>query len=67
VAEDLDRALVGRDERGEDPDRRRLARAVRAEEADDLARRHLQVDAVDGHRVAEALAQSTAAQGRRYG
>jgi hypothetical protein len=43
-------SAVGRDERGEDVDERRLAGAVRAEQADDLAGPNLEVDAVE-HRV----------------
>ena len=39
-------------------DRRRLARAVGAEQADDLARRHLEADVVDGLERAKGFAQA---------
>jgi hypothetical protein len=47
-AGDHGRAAVGLDERGEHPQRGRLAGAVRTEEAEDLALGHLQVDAAHG-------------------
>ena len=47
------------DERAERPDRRRLARAVRAKEPEDLASSHVERDVVEGHPVAEALGQMT--------
>ena len=44
-----ERAPAGRDDgRREHPDRRRLARAVRAEQAEELAAPHLEVEPVDG-------------------
>ena len=51
-------ALTGgrRQQRGEHQHRRRLAGAVRAQEAVDLARRDLEVDAVDGADAALELA-----------
>ena len=39
----------------EHPDRRRLSRAVRAEEAEDLPRAHLERDAIDRDEIAEAF------------
>jgi hypothetical protein len=48
----------------EDLHRRRLARAVRAEEAEDLARRDLEVDAAYGVMVAVALVQVADEDGR---
>jgi hypothetical protein len=58
VAEHARPPGVGLDDRGQDPHGRRLAGAVRAEEAEHGARRHAQVDAVEGVDVAEALAQA---------
>ncbi len=49
------RAGVGGEEGGEDPDRRRLARAVGAEHAEDGAGGGLEVDAVQRAHVAERL------------
>ena len=46
--DDLDLALVGRDHAEQHQERRRLARAVRAQERDALTRVDLEVDAVDG-------------------
>lgn len=48
LAEDLGRAGVGAHEAEQHPDRRRLARAVRAEEAVDAAERHGHGQAGDG-------------------
>jgi hypothetical protein len=45
---DAHRTRGGRQVAGEDPHRRALAGAVRAEEADDLAAGHLEADVVDG-------------------
>jgi hypothetical protein len=47
----------------EDPDRRRLARSIWAEEAEDRALGDLEVDAVEGAHGAEGLDQSLG----RYG
>ena len=44
-----------REQRGQDPDGGRLARAVGAEQADELALGYLEVDAGEGGEVAEAL------------
>ena len=44
-----------RQQRGQDPDGRGLARAVGAEQADELALGHLEVDAGERGEVAEAL------------
>jgi len=48
AAEQVDGALVGTDETEQDPHRGRLARAVRPEEAVDVAGLDVQVDVVDG-------------------
>ena len=50
-----DRTVVGDDDPEADPHRRRLARAVGAEEAEDLAATDLEGQAVEGRRAAEAL------------
>jgi hypothetical protein len=47
VARDLRRAAVRVSERGEDLHRRRLARAVRPEQAEDRPRRHREGEAVE--------------------
>ena len=44
LAEGFDRALVGRDEAGDDVEQRRLAAARRPEQADEFARRDVEVD-----------------------
>ncbi len=49
-AEDDRLAAVGRPQALEDLDRRRLARAVRPEQAEDLARGDIEIDPVDGLR-----------------
>jgi hypothetical protein len=48
---------VGAQQRGEDPDQRGLARAVRPEEGEDLARRDREVDFVEDFLLAVGLAQ----------
>jgi hypothetical protein len=53
------RAVAGREQGGQHPDRGRLARPVRAQEAEDLALGHLQVHTVDRGQVAEATHQPT--------
>ena len=58
VAEHRALALVGRQQAAQHADGRRLARAVRAEEADDLALGDRHRDMVDDGLVAEALDQS---------
>ena len=67
--EHLDLAGVGRDQAEQHPDRRRLARPVRAEEAVDRAAGHDEVDRVDGDLRAEAPGQpgraATGPAGRR--
>src|SRR5690606_3837965 len=55
VAEYAGRAAVGTEEGAQDADRRRLAGAVRAEQAVDGAALDAEVDAVDGAGVAELL------------
>jgi len=57
-AEHLDPALGRPGQVHEDADGRRLARAVRAEVAEDAALRHGQVESVEGDDRAEALGQS---------
>src|SRR6185503_6667724 len=52
LTEHLHLALVVRHEALEDLDRRRLAGAVRAEQAEALARAHLEIQPVDGDDVA---------------
>ena len=54
-ARDRDRALVGPEQSGDHRQRRRLAGAVRPDEAVERARRDREVDALDRPRVAEAL------------
>ena len=58
VAGDSRRAGVGERERRQDPNRRRLAGAVRSEDAEDRAGGHLQVDPVERHGRAESLRQA---------
>ena len=55
VAEDLGPAAVDVQQGGEHPEHRGLAGAVGAEDAEDLAAVHLEVDAVHGALVAELL------------
>ena len=57
------RARVGEAEQR--ADHRRLAGAVGAEEAEGAAARHVQVDAVDGGALAEALGQAVRLDRRR--
>src|SRR5262249_28999984 len=53
-----ERAAAGRDDcRRQHPDRRRLAGAVRAQNAEELAAPHLEVEPVDGDERAVDLAQ----------
>jgi len=68
-ARELDAALRGDEDRGEHPQRRGLARAVRAEEAVDLAGRDAERQIVDGQRGAEALreVEDGDAGGARHG
>ena len=65
LAVDLQLALVGRVEAGQDLDERRLARAVLAEQAVDLAAVDRQVDVVERPRTAEGLRQSAQRDDRR--
>ena len=65
VAEHGELALVGDRLRGEHPHRRRLARAVRAEQADARALGHVEVEPVDGGDRSVAL--DDAAQSDRWG
>ena len=55
---ELDPALVGELEAGDEPQRRGLARARGAEQREELAARDVEVDAVDGREAAEALDQA---------
>src|SRR3954452_17417511 len=64
LAEDGDDAARPRPVALEDLDRRRLARAVGAEQAEDLAERDLEVDAAHGVMVAVALVQVADEDGR---
>ena len=57
-AQHLQRAARPRRHAGDHPHRGRLARAVRTEEAEDLAARDVDVDAAHGLELAEALAQA---------
>src|SRR5258705_27316 len=57
VSVDFRGALGRRDEAREDAHRRRLARAVRAEEPDDFAPSHFEADAVERAEISEALCQ----------
>ena len=63
VAEHLDLALVGDRLRGQHPHRRRLARAVGAEQADAGALGHFEVEVVDGGDRAVALDDAAQAEG----
>ena len=58
LAEHAHRSAVGVGEAEQHVDRRGLAGPVRAEEGDDLACAHGQIDAVDGANGAETLAQT---------
>ena len=53
---DLDPAFVGLEEPGHEPDRRRLSRSVRPQQAEDLAAAHLEAQAVHRHDPPVALA-----------
>ena len=64
-AEHFDVARVRLEQPLEDLDGRRLAGAVRAEQAEALARPHLEVEARDGHDVAIALVEPAAQDRRR--
>src|SRR6185436_7822149 len=55
IAVDGGLAAAGHEQPAQDADERRLARAVRAEEAEDLAARHLQRDVVERADLAEVL------------
>ena len=63
-AEDLDRARVGMDQAGQQPHRRRLAGAVRAEEAVHDAGRHGQVQARQGDPGSVALREPARREGQ---
>jgi len=53
-AEELDAALIGRERAADQVEHRRLAGAVRPDEAEDLAGAELEADLVDGDEAAEA-------------
>src|SRR5205823_9066067 len=55
VAADLSVPRRRRDERAQEPQRRRLARAVRSEVPEDLAFSHLEIDGIDRGERSEAL------------
>ena len=65
VAADPDRASESRQHADQDPDRRRLSRAVRAQVAEDAARRNLEVDAFQHFVRAEAHPEPLQADDRR--
>src|SRR5665647_517783 len=70
AAEELDVSAAGADEAEDDPDRRRLARSVGAEEAVDLSGGHLEVEPIEGTDRAEGLGQPLGADdglGRTHG
>jgi hypothetical protein len=52
------RARRGRQVAGDHPDRRGLARAVGAEEGDDVARLDLEIERIDRHEMAESLGEA---------
>ena len=61
-------AAIGLDQPGGDLQQRRLARAVAADEAHALARRHRQLDAVEQRRAAEGERDvAELEEGRRHG
>ena len=62
-ARDARRALVGGEQRGQDPHRGRLAGAVRAEQPEDAARLDAQVDAAKRLDVAVALVEAAGLDG----
>ena len=64
MAEHLRRALLNRQQRVENPQRRRLAGAVGAQQAEHLARLDGQVDPADRGEVAEPVRQPTREHGR---
>ncbi len=64
VRTEADAAGIGRQVAREQVDERRLAGAVRADDAMDLARRQLEIDTVDGDEAAEAPRQSLDPEGR---
>jgi hypothetical protein len=66
-AEDDRLAAIGRPQAFEDLDRRRLARAVRPEQAEDLARGDIEIDAIDGLDLAVTLDQPPNADDRLPG
>ena len=65
AAEDLQLAAVGSGQPEQQPEQRRLARPVRADQAVHLAFRDVEVDAVQGHDLAEGLAEPAGAHGQR--
>ena len=56
---------IGLEQAADHPDRRGLARAVGAEETDDLAGRHREIDIVDHRALAEALGHPVNIDGER--
>jgi hypothetical protein len=64
VAEQLDRPARRMREPEQQPDQRRLARAVGAEEAERLAARNREVDLLEGDAVAEALPEAGGVDGQ---
>ena len=66
-AEDDELAVADRRDAADHPHRRGLAGAVRAEEAERLARRDVEVDRVDGGELAEPLRQAAGMDQGRVG
>ena len=66
AAAQLDAAGVGTFEAGDEPQQRRLARPRRAEQREELAFAHLEVDAVSRDDVPVALADALQAQGQAF-
>ena len=64
LAEQADRAAGGLREPEQQPDQRRLAGAVGAQEAEGAAARHLEVDVLEGGAIAEALPEALGVDGQ---
>src|SRR5688500_16988870 len=62
---ELDRAAIRVQHGAEDPDQRRFARAIVADQPRDLPRDDIDRDIVECHHAAEALADIVSSQGRR--
>ena len=66
LAVEPDRALIAREVAGHDVEQRRLARSIRADEADEFARRHIERDVGDGDEAAEAFAHALHGEKRAH-